>query len=61
MAEKRTKSKKYIGVYWRLSSDPTKKFNGKPDKAFDYCFRENGKLKWVCAGWLSSRREGEVS
>lgn len=54
MAEKRTKSKQFTGVYWRLSKDPSRKFNGKPDKAFDYCYRENGKLKWECAGWLST-------
>lgn len=54
MAEKRTKSKQFTGVYWRLSKDPTRKFNGKPDRAFDFCYRENGKLKWECAGWLST-------
>lgn len=54
MPEKRVRSKQFTGVYWRLSKDPTRKFNGKPDKAFDLCFRENGKLKWECVGWLST-------
>ncbi len=51
MAEKRTRSQKYTGVYWRYSAAKT--HNGKPDKAFDYCYQCGGKLKWETAGWLS--------
>ncbi len=53
MAHKRTRSTRFPGVYWRESSDPNRKHNGRPDRCYDYCFRENGKLKWVCVGWLS--------
>lgn len=61
MAEKRNKPTRYTGIYWRLSADPTRKFNRRPDKAFDYCFRENGKLKWECAGWLSTGMSEELA
>ena len=43
---------RYTGVYERQSS--TRKFQGKPDVAYDYCYKkQDGKLAWVTAGWRS--------
>lgn len=53
MAHKRIKSSRFPGVYWRESTDPARKHNGRPDRCFDYCIRIKGKLKWVNVGWLS--------
>lgn len=54
MAQKRVKTRS-TGVYYRESTDPNRRHNGRPDRSFDYCFRdENGKLKWENAGWLSA-------
>lgn len=53
MAQKRVKTR-FTGVYARTTTDPNRKHNGRPDRAFDYCFRdEEGKLRWEVAGWLS--------
>jgi len=53
MAQKRVKTK-FTGVYVRETTDPQRKHNGKPDRAYDYSFRdENGKMRWETAGWLS--------
>lgn len=51
MAMKRIKSSRFPGVYYRESS--VRKHNGRPDRCYDYCLREHGKLRWVCVGWLS--------
>ena len=52
MAVERFKSKRYTGVYYRDSLD--KRFNGKPDRAYEYTYRDSeGKKKWVTVGWLS--------
>lgn len=48
MARRKTR---YTGVYERQST--TNKYQGKPDVAYDYCYRNDGKLVWVCAGWRS--------
>ncbi len=53
MAHKRIKSNRFAGVYWRESTDPRRRHNGRPDRCFDYCIRVGGKLKWVNVGWLS--------
>ena len=42
---------KYTGVYERVST--VNKFQGKPDVAYDYCFKVGDKLTWKCAGWKS--------
>ena len=51
MAHKRIKSSRYPGVYWRESS--RNRFNGRPDRCFDFCVKIDGKLKWINVGWLS--------
>lgn len=51
MGMKRIKSSRFPGVYYRESS--IRKHNGRPDRCYDYCLREHGKLRWVCVGWLS--------
>lgn len=48
MARRKTK---FTGVYERPSS--TRKWQGKADVAFDFCFRQDGKLTWQTAGWKS--------
>lgn len=48
MARRKTR---YAGVYERQSS--LNRFQGKPDVAFDVCWKVNGKLVWRCAGWRS--------
>ncbi|MDR1208082.1 MAG: hypothetical protein LBJ89_01885, partial [Holosporales bacterium] len=54
MAQKRVKTR-FPGVYTRLTTDPKRKHNGRPDRAFDYCFKDlEGKLRWETAGWLSA-------
>ncbi len=53
MAHKRVKSSRFPGVYWRESTDPRRRHNGRPDRCYDYCIREAGKLKWVNVGWVS--------
>ena len=53
MAHKRVKSSRFPGVYWRETTDPLRKHNGRPDRCYDYCIRVAGKLKWICAGWAS--------
>ena len=53
MAQKRVKTR-FPGVYARTSTAPKRKHNGRPDRAFDYCFRDlDGKLRWETACWLS--------
>ena len=43
---------RHTGVYERASS--SKKYQGKADIAYDFCWRdEAGKLHWKCAGWRS--------
>lgn len=42
---------RHTGVYERLST--VNKFQGKPDVAYDFCFKQDGKLVWKCAGWRS--------
>ena len=51
MAQKRTKSSRFPGIYWRESSK--RRFQGRPDKCFDFCVKENHTLHWVTVGWLS--------
>ncbi|MDL2316801.1 site-specific integrase [Desulfovibrio sp. OttesenSCG-928-A18] len=53
MAHKRIKSSRFPGVYWRETTVPNRKHNGRPDKCYDYCIRVDGKLKWVTVGWAS--------
>lgn len=53
MAHKRVKSSRFPGVYWRETTDPKRRHNGRPDRCYDYCIREAGKLKWVAVGWAS--------
>ena len=53
MAHKRVKSSRFPGVYWRETTDPKRRHNGRPDRCYDYCLREAGKLKWVAVGWAS--------
>ena len=48
MARRKTR---YTGVYERQST--SNKYQGKPDVAFDFCYRVDGKLTWECAGWRS--------
>jgi site-specific recombinase XerD len=53
MAQKRVKTR-FPGVYARTTTDPRRKHNGRPDRAFDFCFKDPaGKLCWETAGWLS--------
>ena len=53
MAQKRVKTR-FPGVYARTTTDPRRKHNGRPDRAFDFCFKDpEGKLCWETAGWLS--------
>ncbi|WP_165072351.1 hypothetical protein [Desulfovibrio sp. ZJ200] len=40
-------------MYWRETTDPKRRHNGRPDRCYDYCLREAGKLKWVAVGWVS--------
>ena len=53
MAHTRIKSNRFAGVYWRESTAPRRRHNGRPDRCFDFCIRVGGKLKWVNVGWLS--------
>lgn len=54
MAQKRVRSSRFPGVYSRETSDPKRRHNGRPDKAYDFCYKDkDGKLKWVSVGWLS--------
>ncbi len=53
MAHKRVKSSRFPGVYWRETTDPHRRHSGRPDRCYDYCLREAGKLKWVSVGWSS--------
>lgn len=48
MARRKTR---YTGVYERQST--VNKYQGKPDVAYDYCYKVDGKLVWECAGWRS--------
>ena len=48
MARRKTR---YTGVYERAST--VRKFQGKPDVAYDYAIKVDGKLVWKCAGWRS--------
>lgn len=48
MARRKTR---YTGVYERQST--VNKFQGKPDIAYDVCWKVDGKLVWKCAGWRS--------
>lgn len=48
MARRKTR---YTGVYERAST--VRKFQGKPDVAYDYAIKIDGKLTWKCAGWRS--------
>ena len=48
MARRKTR---YTGVYERAST--VRKFQGKPDVAYDYAIKVDGKLTWKCAGWRS--------
>ena len=51
MAQKRIKSSRFAGVYWRESS--TRKHKGRADKCFDFCVKEGRSLRWITVGWLS--------
>lgn len=53
MAHKRTRSSRFPGIYWRETTDPQRRHNGRPDRCYDYCIRVGGKLKWVTVGWVS--------
>lgn len=48
MARRKTR---YTGVYERQSTNS--KYQGKPDVAYDFCYRDGRKLIWECAGWRS--------
>jgi integrase len=49
---KRTKLSKHVGVFCRNSS--RRRFEGRPDRCFDICYRDqNGKLLWEKVGWSS--------
>jgi len=51
---KRFSVPKFQGVYCRESSK--KRYNGKPDKCFDICYRDRrGKLVWEKVGWASEK------
>lgn len=53
MAHKRLKTR-YTGVYVRITTNPKRKYNGRSDRVFDFCFRDaDGKLRWEKVGWLS--------
>jgi len=53
MAQKRVKTS-FIGVYFRTTTNPNRIHNGRPDRAFDFIWRdENGKQRWQVAGWAS--------
>lgn len=45
------KKTRYVGVFERASS--INKFQGRPDIAYDYCYKLEGKLIWKCAGYKS--------
>ena len=54
MAQDRFKSTKYTGVYVRITTDPRRRHNGKPDKAYEYMYRDaDGKQHTITAGWAS--------
>lgn len=53
MAHKRVRSSRFPGVYWRETTDPQRRHNGRLDRCYDFCIRVNGKLKWVAVGWSS--------
>lgn len=47
----RIRSKRYPGVYYRLSTNKT--HNGKPDRIFWFCYSIAGKVAWVRVGQAS--------
>ncbi len=54
MAQDRIKSSKYTGVYVRITTDPRRRHNGKPDKTYEYMYRDaDGKQRAITAGWAS--------
>ena len=53
MACKSVKPSLFPGVYWREKTGPRRPHNGRPDRCYDYCLREAGKLKWVAVGCAS--------
>ena len=54
MAQDRIRSSKYTGVYVRITTDPRRRHNGKPDKAYEYMYRDaDGKQRTITAGWAS--------
>lgn len=47
-------SQDFEGVYFRDSTDPNRIFNGKPDRAYSICYRdENGIKRFPTVGWRS--------
>lgn len=54
MAQDRIRSSKYAGVYVRITTDPRRRHNGKPDKAYEYMYRDaDGKQRTITSGWAS--------
>lgn len=53
MPQKRIRSSRFPGVYYRDTTDPRRRHNGRPDRCYDFCYRIGGKLKWVTVGWIS--------
>lgn len=53
MAQKRTRSSRFPGVYYRDTTDRNRRHNGRPDRCYDFCYKVGGKLKWVTVGWVS--------
>lgn len=61
MAQKRL-STRYTGVYVRITTNPKRKHNGRPDRVFDFCYRDaEGKLRWEKAGWLSEGITAQIA
>lgn len=53
MSTEKLKSKRFVGVYYRESDNPNKKYNGRRDRCFWINFKINGKLCWEKIGWSS--------
>ncbi len=60
VASTKIKSKRFPGVYYRDSSE--KKFNGKPDRAYYFIYRDQkGQKAFVTVGWLSQGFSEQVA
>lgn len=59
MKQERIKSKKFQGVYYRVSTE--RKHLGKPDKAFWITWTQNGKKQWELVGTASGGYSEELA